>query len=243
MQAIVQIKEWVLDARPDFELGVKLFQEVYPQQKHFIRILSFPNAHQNRFNHDKLYIELKNYYIANKHLLANLKEIEKPIPTIETPKIEEPELVVNIPSGGTKKSRYPEALHKYIDEQAKLYKERDYTFYRAQAGAIKGKKNLSMAAKFLLNTERRIREIWECLDYYDRHQSILPKFVDADAQNVGLYLSLERRLNTVRTYVTRYKQKQLDHPDDEKVKTNLFKYLNEVQLLESQLGRSERSLK
>lgn len=238
MQAIVQIKEWVLEARPDFELGVKLLQEVCPNQRQLIRILSFPNAHQNRFNQDKLYIELKNYYIANKHLLENLKIIEQEEIKEDSKPKEEPEPVVIIPSGGTKKSRYPEALHKYIEEQAKLYKERDFTFYRAQAGAIKGKKNLAMAAKFLLNTEKRIREIWECLDYYDRHQSILPKFVDADAHNVGLYLSLERRLNTVRTYVTRYKQKQIEFPDDEKVKTNLFKYLNEVQLLESQLGRS-----
>lgn len=236
MQAIVQIKQWVLSARPDFELGVNLLREVCPNQKNFIRILSFPNAHQNRFNVDKLYLELKDYYIANKHLLENLQEIEKKEESKEEPKKVEAEPVV-IPSGGTKKSRYPEALHKYIEEQARLYKERDFNFYRVQARAIIGKKNLAIAAKFLLETEKRIREIWECLDYYDRHNAILPKFVEADANNVAVYLHLERRLNTVRTYVSRWKQKVNELPEDENAKHKYHYYLNEVQLLENQLGR------
>lgn len=236
MQAIVQIKQWVLSARPDFELGVNLLREVCPNQKNLIRILSFPNAHQNRFNVDKLYLQLKDYYIANKHLLENLQEIEKKEEPKEESKKVEAEPVV-IPSGGTKKSRYPEALHKYIEEQARLYKERDFTFYRAQARAITGKKNLAIAAKFLLETEKRIREIWECLDYYDRHQAILPKFVEGDVNNVAMYLHLERRLNTVRTYVSRWKQKVNELPEDENAKHKYHFYLNEVQLLENQLGR------
>jgi hypothetical protein len=280
MKLLIEVKQWILSARPDFDQGVELYKQIFPNNTNFIRLLTQPAAHQSHYNREKLFMDLKGFYVKNRdqikaleeeepehpqpkkvvpskptdkdvsieHLEDKIEDLESDVSDLETQvtdlenKLKGLEINANPippskPNGGTKKDRYPEALHPYIDEQTDLYKRRDYTFYRVQAGVVKGQKNLKVAAKFLKDAEIRIREIWFALDYYDRTQCILPAFQSvATAES---FLSIQSRRNTVRTYVSKYTNLAKSATAQEKagIVAKLQKYTEELAQLEKQLGQ------
>ena len=250
MPLINRVKSWVLSTRPNFEEGVMLYREAYPQEVYLHLLFTKPAADANQYNITKLYHELKKYYLAHKHeVLTDVvdqkeespqpkEQTKEPLPdVIDTTKVVvENEKKYTAQASG-RKTQYPKQLHRFIDEQKRLYKERDFTFYRVQAGGIKRKKDLSHAAKFLLQTELRIKEIYEALDYYERHQAILPAFMEAGSETVQDYLAMERRVNTLRTYITKYRQALRESPENSRAAYQLQRYEEEQNDLLKKLGK------
>lgn len=279
MKILIEVKEWILSARPDFKKGVELYQQIYPNNSGFIRLILQPSAEGSHYNREKIFMDIKDYYLKNRHLLigleskplivdqprpaekvADLGHIESKLDDLDSSvedlesKVEDLDSSIGYlkdrmnnlatttiqevkpPSGGRRKDRYPAELHPYVDEQVELYKKRDFTFYRVQAGAVRGQKNLKVAAQFLRQAEIRIKEIWFALDYYDNTKCILPAFLSE--KNAEAYLKLERRRNTVRTYVSKYKKMLKKASEEDKVEINskLSEYSYELENLEKQLG-------
>lgn len=120
----------------------------------------------------------------------------------------------------------------YYSEWHPLYKE--MMDLRSQLTLLPNDRERGEAAFRVLELERKCRAIWKRRDYYQKTGEHMPEATNTP-EPVSDYNVLQKRLYTLRTYVTREGKKLKENPNDTKAKSRLDRFTAEAKEIENKL--------
>lgn len=209
-----------LNGRMDFQKGIILYSQLNPN-KHLLN--RFLNKGDDLYNIDKLHFELEN------RLPSSYEPDEIVIDELEPEVIQDHE---NIPVR-TFKERievYPDSLQQIIFKRNKAYRQRD--FLHAELYHLTSEKERFNHAEKILELSDIIFQCWHDIDHF--HETGEKPIIIKES-NFDSGVSKQKRINAVRTYISKYKKKVKEATsikDREKYQNKLEQYEREIKEIE-----------
>lgn len=205
------IRDWFNSSR-SYQLGVALF-DCHSDNAELKQVFAQGSS---TFRHKLLVTELRK-------LLDAAERIEVTLPPASSSEPEPPKEII------VQRDKMPETIvppekDPYREQWMPLFKEMNMLRYRLRVVTSDPERG-EMAFR-ILELEAQCQKWWDMRDYFLRTGTHQPEETEDKADTVTDRNALQKRLQTVRTYVTRYK----DHP----IKLN--QYIRERDALEEKLG-------
>lgn len=194
--SIPGIERWLNQPNRDYTTGVSLYRR-YGNSRFVLDLLS---QGADEYNQQRLVQELRQLNVSLS------------LPSVPATPAEPTDAVFSSLEAYTRFSvpqqepirseELPESLQLLVVEKSSRYKQCCSLHQRLEY--MPSDKERAAAAQLICDHFRRIDEIWQQLDYYQRHKIIRPKH-GKDLSSFNMATLLKRR-NTLRTYISRLRK-------------------------------------